>query len=54
MLEHYRLVVEGAVVGVAVLLTGRVSAGASTAVLLTGNVVEAGRVMQAWQARLAP
>lgn len=55
LVEHHRLIVEGAAaVGVAALLTGRVTAGASTAVLLTGNVVEAGRVMQAWQARLAP
>lgn len=52
LLEHHRLIVEGAAaVGVAALLTGRVTVGASTAVLLTGNVVEVNRVMQAWQAR---
>lgn len=52
LMEHHRLMVEGAAaVGVAALLTGRVAAGASTAVLLTGNVVEPNRVVQAWQAR---
>ena len=54
LMEHHRLMVEGAAaVGVAALLTGRVAGGASTAVLLTGNVVDANRVMQAWQARPA-
>ena len=48
------IMLEGAAaVGVAPLLTGRVAVGASTAVLLTGNVVDAHRVLQAWQARPA-
>ena len=52
LLDHHRLMVEGAAaVGVAALLTGRVTVGARAAVLLTGNVVEPHRLMQAWQAR---